>query len=140
MGRIRLLKKPLPLPGYEDVWIRINKIIGKTKLKPMRYNCICTCFLDRLHLRNHKREECQVLYNPNNIENFDNANTMICEQTFSWLSRYKKMFCSLPKTRFHFLLHCLIKKRNYYTESCHNEGRYPLLPSVKNLVKKKTKV
>ena len=42
------------------------------------------------------------------------------------------MFCSLPKTKFHFLLHCLIKKRNKYTEWCHNMGRYPLLPSVRN--------
>ena len=29
VDRMRLLRKPLPLVGYEDVWVRIQKIIGK---------------------------------------------------------------------------------------------------------------
>ena len=31
VDRMRLLRKPLPLVGYEDVWMRIHKIIGKHK-------------------------------------------------------------------------------------------------------------
>ena len=56
---------------------------------------------------------------------------MIAEETFSWLSRYKKAFNSMPKTRFEFSLHRLIKHRNLYTEYCYRVKKYPLLPSIK---------
>ena len=28
VDRMKMMKKNLPLDGYEDVWLRINKIIG----------------------------------------------------------------------------------------------------------------
>ena len=28
VDRMKLLKKPLPINGYEEVWMRINKVIG----------------------------------------------------------------------------------------------------------------
>ena len=28
VDRMNMLKKPLPIAGYEDVWLRISKIIG----------------------------------------------------------------------------------------------------------------
>ena len=34
---------------------------------------------DRLHIKNHKRPECEILYNPN-AEDLKEVNTMICEQ------------------------------------------------------------
>ena len=60
------------------------------------------------------------------------------------------MLNSLPKLKFHFFLHQLIKRRNRltsiliifevnnpsllrYTEWCHQFGKYPLLPSAKKL-------
>ena len=28
VDRMKLLKKPLPIDGYEEVWMSINKVIG----------------------------------------------------------------------------------------------------------------
>ena len=45
---------------------------------------------DTLHISNHKQEACHTLYNPENIrDELPHANTMIAEQTFALLSRYK---------------------------------------------------
>ena len=60
-----------------------------------------------------------------------NGNTMIAEETFSWLSRYKKILNVLPKERFEFMLHRLIIHRNKYTEYCHEVKKYPLLSTLK---------
>ena len=32
VDRMKMMGKPLPLPGYEDIWLKINKIIGIWKL------------------------------------------------------------------------------------------------------------
>ena len=50
---------------------------------------------------------------------------------FSWLGRFKKILNTLPKHRFEFMLHRLILHRNRYTEYCHQNKKYPHLPSVK---------
>ena len=63
---------------------------------------------------------------------------MIADQTFCWLSRFKKILNSMGKNHFHFILHRLIKKRNLYTEYCHLVGKYPLLPSAKLSTEKKS--
>ena len=55
-----------------------------------------------------------------------NGNTMIAEETFAWLSRYKKILNVLPKERFEFVLHRLIIHRNRYTEYCHRVKKIPL--------------
>ena len=82
--------------------------------------------------KNHKRSECHVKYNPEDVKKmYPDANLMTCEQVFCWMGRYKKILNSTPKTHFHFLLHRLIIGRNRYTEYCYRENRYPLLPSVK---------
>ena len=57
-------------------------------------------------------------------------NTMCCEQTFVWLSKFKKIMCAMPKEHFHFYMHRLIKRRNTYIEFCYSCKRRPLLPKV----------
>ena len=59
------------------------------------------------------------------------TNTMSCEQTFAWLSRFKKVICAMPKTHFHFFLHRMIKRRNLYITYCYANNRRPLQPSIK---------
>ena len=52
--------------------------------------------------------ECRVLYNPRQLKDvLENGNTMVCEETFAWLGRYKKIANSLPKNKFEFLVHRL---------------------------------
>ena len=115
LANMKLWREPLPIRSFPNLWKdNLIKII------------------DSLHLHNHKRSSCHVNFNPNVLKKeLPNANTMICEQTFTWLGRFKKILNSLPKHRFDFMLHRLIIHRNRYTEYCHSVNKYPLLPSVK---------
>ena len=66
-------KDDLPLPKpFDKAWKSIGKVI------------------DRLHLRNHVDPKCKRLYNPDDVIP-SNFNTMACEQTFIWASRFKKV-------------------------------------------------
>uniref|UniRef100_A0A1X7SE34 Uncharacterized protein n=1 Tax=Amphimedon queenslandica TaxID=400682 RepID=A0A1X7SE34_AMPQE len=73
------------------IWKDINKII------------------DSLHMKNHVDPKCKELYDPERLkEKHPDLNTMACEQTFAWLSRYKKIVCSMPKVHHHFYLYRMI--------------------------------
>ena len=89
--------------------------------------------IDSFHYKNHTDPECKVKYNPSVVrDKYPNVNLMCCEQTFIWLSRYKKIVCAMSKNHHLFFLHRIIKRRNEYTEFCHNQGRKPLLPKTKD--------
>ena len=46
--------------------------------------------VDTLHISNHKTPQCHVSYDQARVnEELPDENTMIAEQTFAWLSRYK---------------------------------------------------
>ena len=115
LANMKIWREPLPLKNLSNMWSdNIVKII------------------DSVHLHNHKHESCKILYNPAILKkNMPDANTMICEETFAWLLRYKKILNSLPKNRFEFMLHRLVIHRNHYTEYCYKVKKYPLLPSMK---------
>ena len=114
LDELKLLRDKLALePPFDIVWNKINKII------------------DPLHLRNHTRNKCKSYYNPaKDRKLFLEANLICAEQTFTWLSRYKKIFNSISKIHFYFMLHRIIKARNRYTEYCYKTGRKSLLPSA----------
>ena len=57
--------------------------------------------------------------------------TMSCEQTFVWLSRFKKVVYVKHKTH-HFYIHRMVKRRNSYIEYCYMNNRRPLLPKPKS--------
>ena len=89
--------------------------------------------IDSFHYKNHTDPECKVKFNPSVVQDkYPNVNLMCCEQTFIWLSRYKKIVCAMSKNHHLFFLHRIIKRRNEYTEFCHNQGRKPLLPKTKD--------
>ena len=115
LRELRLLQNSLDLPSpYCDMWQKFN------------------CCIDELHIRNHTRESCKRLYNTDLLKaQHPFANTMAAEQTFCWLSRYKKILNSMGKTHFHFLLHRLVVGRNSYTQRCYQLNRRPLLPNAK---------
>ena len=75
VDRLLMMRKPIPLSGHMSTfWSRITKVINN------------------VHLGNHKRAECQESYNPEKIKNIlPDANLMICEETYSWCGRYKKV-------------------------------------------------
>ncbi|XP_078376881.1 uncharacterized protein LOC144660166 [Oculina patagonica] len=112
---MRIAKKPLPLPQpYSHMWLKINKII------------------DSLHISNHKDSNCKLKYDPLSLkEELPDVNTMAAEQTFVWLSRFKKILCAMPKVHHLFFLHRIIVHRNLYTVSCYKRGLKPVLPVVR---------
>ena len=89
VDNLRVAQSPLPLPGrLKHIWHDINKII------------------DDLHLRNHKDARCAEKYSSSTVRGeIPDMNTMSCEQTFAWLSRFKKILCAMTKTHHHFYLH-----------------------------------
>ena len=107
-------KNLLPLSSpWDKAWISVNKII------------------DKLHIKNHKDNTCKEKYNPSGLkEEMPGANTMATEQTFVWLSRFKKILCPMPKIHHLFYLHRMVKHRNRYTVHCYKNKKKPLLPKA----------
>jgi hypothetical protein len=115
VDNLRISRNDLPLPRpYDKLWKCINKVI------------------DRLHLRNHVDQKCHRVYNPDD-KIPKNFNTMACEQTFVWASRFKKVMCAMPHIHQFFFLHRIVKYRNKYTEKCHVNSKVPMLPKVTNM-------
>lgn len=112
---MKVTQRPLPFPApYDTMWFKINKLI------------------DSLHINNHKSEECRTKYNPAKVkEKLPDANTMAGEQTFTWLSRFKKILCSMPKVHHMFYLHRMVTRRNEYTVRCYQVGKKPVLPKAR---------
>ena len=135
LDNLKVAKTPLPLPGHLSMlWLDVQKII------------------DSLHIANHKDKRCQEKYHPAEVKEFHpDYNSMCCEQTFAWLSRYtayqracirwsyyycsfvsyrfKRILSSMPKTHHHFYLHRMVKRRNSYIEWCYLHSRRPVAPS-----------
>ena len=111
---LKAARNPLPFSSpWDKAWMTIKKII------------------DRLHIRNHKDASCQDKYNPSSLkEEIPEGNTMAAEQTFVWLSRFKKILCAMPKVHHLFYLHHMVKRRNKYTVHCYKNGKKPLLPKA----------
>lgn len=115
LNNLKVAKKPLPLPGdLQYLWLDIKKII------------------DTLHIKNHVDPKCQQYYNPDEVLQDTSMNTMSCEQTFAWLSRYKKILSAMPKTHHHFYIHRIVQRRNDYISWCYSQGRRPVQPKVRH--------
>ena len=115
LNNLKVAKKPLPLPGdLQYIWLDVKKVI------------------DSLHMKNHSDPRCQQ-YNPDKMfPEGSSMNTMACEQTFAWLSRYKKILCAMPKTHHHFYLHRHVQRRNDYISWCYSVGKRPIQPKVRH--------
>lgn len=118
---LKCAKDPLPIfdPPFDTMWTEINKIV------------------DKLHLSNHVRKSCKSKYNPEIIADpesdrkiADELNTVVAEQTFAWLGKFKKIVSSMPKSRHMFTLHRLLVRRNLYTAWCRRNRRHPVLPKA----------
>ena len=107
---MRVASRALPFPSPLDkVWQLVVKVI------------------DKLHIRNHKDKKCKINYNPDGKVP-DGFNTMAAEQTFVWGSRLKRIICAMPRLHQFFYLHRAVKRRNSYTQLCHQSNKIPLLP------------
>ena len=113
-GQLKAGREDLPLPSpFDKMFKLLNKVI------------------DFFHLKNHKRRLCRKKYNPEKIYSMypdlkNKSNTQSCEQTFSFLSRFKKILNSMTKTHHLFMLHRICLRRNRYLEAAYKRGRQPI--------------
>ena len=114
--RMKITKKPLPLPApYDKLWSRVHKII------------------DVFHFPNHNSTTCKERFSPVEFkQKHPNFNTQAGEQTFVWVSRYKRILCSMTKSHHLFYLHRMVLRRNQYTSRCYCIGRKPILPKKRH--------
>jgi len=76
LNNLRVARQPLPLPDdLKYIWLDVNKVI------------------DEFHMKNHRDVSCKQKYNTEDLRKANpDLNTVACEQTFAWLSRYKKSY------------------------------------------------
>ena len=102
-----------PEEPFNKIWKQVTKII------------------DSLHFSNHVDPKCRELYDPKRVkEAHPHYNLMCAEQTFVWLSRFKRILCSMSKTHHCFFLHRTVKRCNAYRELCLKLKRKVLLPKI----------
>ena len=133
----------LPESQWKDVIIAYDNMCHLDSLKaakidlPLQSPCdklwkSVTKVIDDLHIRNHSDPKCLEMYHPHKVrEEHPQYNLMCAEQTFVWLSRFKKIVSSMNKTHHCFFIHRIVKLRNSYTQLCMKYGRKPPLPKAK---------
>ena len=114
VDRINVAQKALRFHPPFDEWLKANKII------------------DSLHIAYSKSEGCKEKYNPAKLKDIlPDGHTTAGKQTFTWLSRFKKILCSMPKVHHMFFLHRMVVRRNSYTVTYYKNGKKPVLPKVR---------
>lgn len=101
-------------PPFDNECLKANKII------------------DSLHIAYNKSEGCKEKYNPAKLKDIlPDGHTTAGKQTFTRLSRFKKILCSMPKVHHMFFLHQMVVRRNAYTVTYYKNGKKPVLPKVR---------
>lgn len=94
-------------------WLKANKII------------------DSLHIAYNKSEGCKEKYNPAKLKDIlPDGHTMAGKQTFTWLSRFRKILCSMSKVHHMFFLQRMVVRRNAYTVTYYKNRKKPVLPKA----------
>uniref|UniRef100_A0A7M5UMV9 Uncharacterized protein n=1 Tax=Clytia hemisphaerica TaxID=252671 RepID=A0A7M5UMV9_9CNID len=84
----------------------MNRREKSEKLADMDYRS------DRFHFKNHIDTWCRANCNPDNSDSLKDVNTEICEQLFSWFSKYKHMTKHMNRERYTFMVLYLMHLHN----------------------------
>ena len=68
--------------------------------------------VDKMHFKNHVDKWCKKNVNPFSNSIFNGINTQVCEQTFSWLCKYKHSLSNMRKSRFQMVIISVCHLRN----------------------------
>lgn len=67
---------------------------------------------DKFHFKNHTDSWCKRNCNPYDSSILQNVNTEVCEQLFSWLSKFAPITKHMNRWRFMFLMYYLVDSHN----------------------------
>ena len=95
---------------------RVNERVGPKNTDHTQLSCSqkekhyftfsCFFLLPELHFRNHIDPVCRRKYNPSVVkEKYPGVRFMSAEQTFAWLSRFRKILSAMLKI--HYLFTCI---------------------------------
>jgi hypothetical protein len=123
LNALKAFREDIPIDEpYNRMWKGVSKII------------------DGLHIKNHVRDDCKIVYNPaifrERFPEKTSTNTMVAEQTFSKLSKYKKQLNAMTKPNQLFFLHRLCTKLNEYTHKCLSAGKTPVAPQARSNIQR----
>lgn len=68
--------------------------------------------IDRLHIKNHVDAECKKTYNANLYSELKAINTVVCEETNFWFSRYKYIAKHMNSERYFFFIYIILNTYN----------------------------
>ena len=68
--------------------------------------------VDKMLFKNYDDKWCKKNVNPFSNSTFNDINTQVCEQTFSWLCKYKHSLSNMRKSRFQIVIISVCHLRN----------------------------
>ncbi len=71
-----------------------------------------TFVIDRLHIKNHVRDECHKFYNVDLHNELYEINTVVCEELNFWLGSYKYAMKHMNYSSFNFFLYIILEDYN----------------------------
>lgn len=86
----------------------VRKDASDIARKMATMDMVCDCF----HFANHTDKWCKKNCNPYKTANLEDVITEVCEQLFSWLSRFSHITKHINKWRFLFLMLYLLDNHN----------------------------
>ncbi|KAK2556275.1 hypothetical protein P5673_021909 [Acropora cervicornis] len=98
------------LKKYAQNSVRRN--ITQTAQKMAEMEMIVDCF----HFKNHVDRWCKEHCNPYNSNDLKDVNTEVCEQLFSWLSKFAPITKHMNRWRFLLLMLYLVDNHNHDVE------------------------
>jgi hypothetical protein len=112
-----------------SVWIYFKKRFHETKtIVPTPIASFvdsCDMYIDRLHQKTHTRPMCRQERNINSRPDLADVNTVVCEQTNSWLKQYLNILCNFSGERSKF--YCIFLFHLFNCRRCSfNPERSPL--------------
>jgi len=94
-------------------------------------------FIDKFHIHNHVDPWCLKNCNPQNIEELNAINTVVCEQINYWLGGFKHTLKHMNYERFHFFLFIILNNYNNEKLKHLNKINQQLQLSKSNEIQKK---
>ena len=107
---IEICQKKIDYCIYDD-GCHLDEMASNRNIK-FKYIEKMNFFIDKFHIYNHVRNKCQTTYNMNNDENICHLNSVICEQNFSLMMKYRHALKHMTMWHFNFYLLCIYDKLN----------------------------